>query len=60
MPSAHSRSAPNRWLPRLVLGVLGGLAYAVVVRPWLAHWGATGEDASTPLPGDDLVPDPRM
>jgi len=24
-------------------------------RPWLLRWGATGEEASTPLPGDDLV-----
>jgi hypothetical protein len=57
MRSAQSRSVPRRWLPRLVLGALGGLAYALVVRPWLSHWGATDEEASTPLPGDDLVPD---
>jgi hypothetical protein len=58
MPSVRCRSVPSRWLPRLLLGALGGLAYGVVVRPWLSHWGATVEEASTPLPGDDLVPEP--
>src|ERR1051326_7204279 len=58
MPSAHSRSLPSRWLPRLVLAGIGGLAYTVAVRPWLSQWGAPAEEASTPLPGDDRVPGP--
>lgn len=58
MPSTPRRSPPGRWLPRLVLAAIGGLAYTVVVRPWLSHWGATVDEASTPLPGDHLVPEP--
>jgi hypothetical protein len=58
MSSAQRRSAPGGWLPRFVLPALGGLAYAVVIRPWVSRWGATVEEASTPLPGDDLVPEP--
>jgi hypothetical protein len=58
MPSAQRRSVPGGWLPRLVLPALGGFAYAVVIRPWLSRWGATVEEAGTPLPGDHLVPEP--
>jgi hypothetical protein len=58
MSSRQGRSVRTRWLPRLALGALAGLAYAVVVRPWASHWGATVEEASSPLPGDELVPKP--
>jgi hypothetical protein len=30
-------------------------AYARFVRPWQLHWGATPEEVSRALPGDDLV-----
>ena len=42
---------------RLALGatVLGG-AWAAL-RPRMLTWGATDEEASRHLPGDDLVPD---
>src|SRR6266700_897889 len=43
------------WLPRLAPVVI--LLYALVARPWQLRWGATAEEASTPLRGDDLVPD---
>jgi hypothetical protein len=33
------------------------LATTVVIRPWLAHWGATAAEAEMPLPGDDLIPE---
>ena len=36
---------------------MGQGAYALVGRPWQLHWGATAEEASTRLPGDELVPD---
>jgi hypothetical protein len=29
--------------------------YALVARPWYRRWGATGDDARRPLPGDDLA-----
>ena len=34
-------------------------AYAYAVRPWHLRWGATAEEASAPLPGDELVPQPK-
>jgi len=33
--------------------------YGAVVRPWHQHWGATGEEVATALPGDSLVTDPH-
>jgi len=33
--------------------------YAFLVRPWHLNWGATAEEATAPLPGDDLVPEPK-
>ncbi len=34
-------------------------AYAFGVRPWLTRWGATDEEVTMRLPGDDYVPQPR-
>jgi hypothetical protein len=40
------------------LGAISALTYyTLALRPWLLRWGTTGEEASTPLPGDDLVPE---
>jgi hypothetical protein len=33
------------------------VAYAIAVRPWHLHWGATGEEMTRRLPGDAIVPD---
>jgi hypothetical protein len=42
----------------------GGLAlavfYATVLRPRQRHWGASSDEAFRLLPGDDLVPQPRL
>ena len=35
-----------------------GAAYSFVVLPRLRRWGATAEEISRPLPGDDLLADP--
>ncbi len=35
-----------------------GAAYSFVVLPRLRRWGATAEEVSRPLPGDDLLSDP--
>ena len=52
----------------LWLGWLGGLAtglgilvvvvavYVWVVKPWHMSWGATSEEVTRPLPGDELIP----
>jgi hypothetical protein len=51
------RSGSGGWLFRTILGAISALTYyTLAVRPWLLRWGATAEEASTPLPGDDLVP----
>ncbi len=34
--------------------------YVLGVRPRLLRWGATAQEAAGPLPGDELVPAPRM
>lgn len=34
-------------------------AYALALRPWHLHWGATREESLGDLPGDHLVPDAR-
>ena len=48
----------SRWL--LAAGLLGGLVaiYIRAIRPRQMHWGATPEEASRPLPYDDLVANP--
>ena len=35
-------------------------AYWYIIRPWMLRWGATQEELERVLPGDDLVPQPRM
>ena len=39
----------------LLLGVL--LVHRVLIEPWHVRWGATRSEASTPLPGDELLDD---
>jgi hypothetical protein len=46
--------------PLVILGALLPWAYAFLIRPWHLRWGATDEDFSKPLPGDELVPDPGI
>jgi hypothetical protein len=36
------------------------LAYRSVVRPWHARWGATDEEVTRALPGDELLPDANV
>lgn len=35
-------------------------AYRLVVRSYVVNWGATPEEAERPLPGDNLVPAPKV
>lgn len=53
-----------RWLKRISLAVLGGVALVAVAYPlglrhWQMTWGATAEEASMPLAGDDAIPSPQ-
>ena len=45
-------------LPVTLLSVW--LVYWLVIRPWILRWGATDTDVRRSLPGDDLVPHPKM
>ena len=42
-------------LPFVLIGIYFGL-----FRRWHMHWGATREEFTRPLPGDDLVPRPKI
>jgi hypothetical protein len=42
------------------LGAVTAGAYALFIRPWQLHWGATREEVHQPLPGDALLPHPKM
>ena len=43
--------------PRFVAGVVGFVVYDSLVRPLIVDWGATREERSMELPGDDVVED---
>jgi hypothetical protein len=34
--------------------------YALLIRPWHLRWGATDEEVNMPLPGDELVANPKL
>lgn len=59
MTSLH---APERLRGPLaaLAAAAAGATYVLAVRPRLLRWGATPEEAAGPLPGDELVPGPRM
>lgn len=46
--------------PLAAAGTAATVAYALAARPWLLRWGATAQELSKPLPGDELVPDPGI
>jgi hypothetical protein len=63
-----TRRAPLRWRPsRDVLAGIGGAAQVAVVlltapaaRRWYNRWGATPAEVAGTMPGDELVPVPKM
>lgn len=52
--------AERRFRPLAGLGVAMTAAYLGAVLPRLRRWGATDDDVTRPLPGDDLAPDPAV
>ena len=38
----------------------GSIAYLLSVRPWQLRWGATAAEVAESLPGDELVPHPKL
>jgi hypothetical protein len=51
------RRRPPAWAS---LGVLATVAYVARLVPWMRSWGATPDERSMALPGDDEVPDPAF
>jgi hypothetical protein len=50
-----------RRLGQATLGLAGGyLAALTVTRRWHQHWGATDQEITQPLPGDELIPAARL
>jgi hypothetical protein len=49
------------WLPGIGVGlallVLFVAAYLLLIKPWHLRWGATDEEATRAMPGDELIPD---
>lgn len=47
-----------------IVGLTGGLAavasYLLVVRPWMLSWGASKDEVNRLLPGDELIPEPKL
>jgi hypothetical protein len=45
-----------------LVGILAisAAVYARFVRPWHLRWGATPEEVSRPMSGDDLIPNPTL
>lgn len=60
-------SGPRAPFPARLKGPFAGLTaaaaaagYVLALRPRLLRWGATAQEAAGPLPGDELVPTPRL
>ena len=50
-----------RRLGQTAVALSGGyLAALAATRRWHQHWGATDAEITKPLPGDDLIPDPKL
>ena len=60
--ASWARSLAGRRVPPApaLAGAALTALYVLRVRGWMRTWGATADETHAPLPGDDLVPDPRM
>ncbi len=43
-----------------VFAIAGALVFSPLIRGWYNRWGATDQEVNRPLPGDELVPNPRL
>lgn len=50
------------WLMAIGAALIAAKAaiYAWIVRPWHRRWGAAAEEVYRILPGDDLIPEPKL
>jgi hypothetical protein len=47
---------PHPLRPFVLVGTIAPWLYLALVRPWHLRWGATDEEATKPLPGDEMTP----
>ena len=53
----------KRWYPPLTVlaaAAAGVAVYFRFLRPWHLTWGATAQEASSEVAGDELMPDPDI
>lgn len=54
------KNRPSKLVRGAIAGVAVAVGYILAVRPWILSWGATEDEKQRTLPGDELVPNPRM
>ena len=63
IPHREWRRPPTRWSARaghaIPLMFVVYVGVVIITRPWHSRWGSSMAELRTPLPGDDLVPNPR-
>ena len=55
-----SRTISKFLVAGMAIGSAAIAAYVRRVRPWLMHWGSRGAEVRLALPGDELVPHPKL
>lgn len=55
-----SRTISKSLVAGMAIGSAAIAAYVRRVRPWLLHWGSSENEIRLALPGDELVPHPRL
>lgn len=68
LSGTDSAKSSHRWLKRLgfIAAILAAAAlivlliYLFFLRPWQMNWGATQTEVHATLPGDKLVPEPKL
>jgi len=48
---------PRPLRPLAPVGTIAPWLYVTLVRPWHLRWGATDEEVTKPLPGDEISPE---
>src|SRR5215207_2040263 len=49
---------PRPLRPWALVGTIAPWLYLTFVRPWHLRWGASDEEVTKPLPGDEMTPEP--
>lgn len=60
MISTRKRPVPPApIIPAVIGATAAAMAYGLIMRPWHKRWGASSEEATMTLPGDEIVPRPN-